>query len=470
MITLPPSRRMAFNDAIKSSSEPSSLIGRAAVGAAVSSTAGKTMPAVFASIYYSKADRSPQKLKKKYPIPNLTASLSGPPQRQREAAPTPYRVFPHKPNSSAQEKSIPTEQQKELVVHNTVFELDAHPAYSSSSHPFGSQMQRPRQVRHGSNISTVQAELPDSMKLRRPNGSSALPRPVCGRLQLSSSSPSTKVHFSPLHSKAPLAMAGATGSVRRARNIQRIMGKKYVTRLSRMSILPALSELPDEEQSPTLLVTPRTTALPLPPPRPVAPVNVPDVQRSQSQQLKARNSLAEFADKLIVEKAQMSLQLRDAVSHSVIFANQLEQQKQDTLALKESLQALWSLAQPGSTLKTVQICEQVKLLAAVSGCQIPNVTKTIPESAVLEQKLIQQSQQVVCYKSNDAASRQLANSLVHENKHMKSRLDKVEAERLRLQASLHAAEVKLERIERSLYVYPSSAQEILSGTAASLSR
>lgn len=308
------------------------------------------------------------------------------------------------------------------------------------------------------------------MRLRPGAGSGALPLPVSGQLQLSSSSPSTVAYSRPLQSKTPLAMAGVTGSVRRARSIQKIMGKKYIARLSRMSVLPALPELPDEEQPPTLVVPSTRMALPLPPPRPAAPVNLPDVHRSQSQQLKARNDLVEFADKLIAENAQMSSQLRDAVSCGVVFANQLEEQKKDSLALEESLQALWLLAQPGSILKTAQICEQVKFLATVSGNHNPTVTKAHTGTTCPEQKLVQQSQQLVCYKRDDAASRQLADLLVHENKHMKSRLDRVEAERLRLQASLHAAEGKLERIERSLYVYPSSAQEILSGTAAALSR
>lgn len=161
-------------------------------------------------------------------------------------------------------------------------------------------------------------------------------------------------------------MAIDPGSVERARIIQRIMGKKYTIKLSRMSVLPVLSELPEGAHSHTLVAPSLMAALPFPPPRPTAPVNLPDVQRSQRQQLKARNDLVDFANVLVIKNARLSSHLRGADARSVSFAKQLEQQKKDSLALEESIHALWSLVQPGSLLSTTQICEQIKVLASIN--------------------------------------------------------------------------------------------------------
>lgn len=239
-----------------------------------------------------------------------------------------------------------------------------------------------------------------------------------------------------------------------------------------MSVLPALPELTEEEQACVSVLNSPITALRCSISRPTAPVNLPDTHRSQSQQLKARNDIVEFANELKVENAQLSVQLQDTVSQNIVAIDQLEQQKKETLALEESLKALWALVQPDNILETVQICQQVKLLSASSQSQTTSATTTnkTRDTATLERKLEQQTQQLSSVRCNEAASRQLAHTLVNENKQIKSRLNKVEAERLRLQTSLQAAEAKLERIERSLYVYPSSAQEILSGTASLLDR
>lgn len=288
---------------------------------------------------------------------------------------------------------------------------------------------------------------------------------------LSPSSRSTLIHPNLIHSSLPVAMAVIPSSVRRVRGVHQIMGKKYSTRLNRMSILPALAELSDEEQPCIPIVSSTTPILPCPPPRPAAPVNFPNVHRSQSLQLKARSELVDAADELKAENAQLSSNLRDAVSQRVVATTQLEQQKKDNVVLEEAIQALWSLVQPNNILKTTQICEQVRLLSIeVSKSQPPIITGSVQDPTALEHRLVQQTQQLAFYKRNDAASRQLAETLVHENKNMKSRLDKAENESLRLQSSLHAAEVKLGRIERSLYIYPSSAQDIFSGSASPLDR
>lgn len=234
-----------------------------------------------------------------------------------------------------------------------------------------------------------------------------------------------------------------------------------------MSLLPALPELVEEEAAFGSVMNSPMTALRCPIPRPTAPVNLPDAQRSQSQQLKARNDLVEFANELRTENAQLSVQLQNTVSQKIVATTQLQQQKKETLALEESLKELWALVQPNNLLETAQICQQVKLLSTSSPEQpqtSASTTRNTEDIAALEQKLAQQTRRLSSCKRSEAASQQLTQTLVNENKQMKARFDKVEAERLRLQTSLHAAEAKLQRIERSLYVYPSSAQEVLSGT------
>lgn len=239
-----------------------------------------------------------------------------------------------------------------------------------------------------------------------------------------------------------------------------------------MSVLPALPELTEQEPAFVSVSKSPITALRCPIPRPAAPVNLPDAQRSQSQQLKARNDLVDFTNGLKAENAQLSVQLQDTVSQNIVATTQLEQQKKDNLALEESLKALWALVQPDNILETAQICQQVQLLSTSSQSQTTSAmtTNKTRDIAALERKLEQQTQRLSSYRCSDAASRHLTQTLVQESKQMKTRFDKVEAERLRLQTSLQAAEAKLERIERSLYVYPSSAQGILSGTASLLDR
>lgn len=237
-----------------------------------------------------------------------------------------------------------------------------------------------------------------------------------------------------------------------------------------MSVLPALPELIEEEHARASLLNSTKTASICPIPRPTAPVNLPDAQRSRSQQLKARNDLVEFTNELRTENAQLSVQLQDTVSQKIVATTQLQQQRKESFALEESLKALWALVQPNNLLETAQICQQVKLLSTSSQSQTSatttTTTKNTQDMAAMEQKFAQQTQQLSSFRRSEAASRQLTQTLVNENKQIKARFDKVEAERLRLQTSLHAAEAKLQRIERSLYVYPPSAQEILLGTAS----
>lgn len=500
---------MVSKNAVNSPSAPSFFAGRAAADA-VYPAIGKSMWAMFASVYHAKTDYRPRKLTKRRPVRESTLSTFAPPPSQLGRVPTFPRADSSQLKATSQTKPIFEEPQRKLAVpsRSAVFEMDATPTRISSrrpanppyrtSPPTGTQIQPPNQVRRelsdhpSARLSATTNTLPPlSARLKRPN----LPTPVGARPMPSGSlrspppSPSVlagekwswEAHPDPLHSDSPSATAAAPDPGTRTRGVHQIMGKNYTRKLSRMSVLPALAEVSDEAhthtpESPARPVVPSITvsraivALHAPLCRPAPPVNLPDIQRSQSQQLRARNDLVEAANSLRAENTQLSSYLQDAVSRSIVATTQLEHQKRDNLALEESLKALWSLVQPNTGLdnisKTAQICEQVRLLStAVSNFQGPNTNDAANSVAALEQKLAQQTTQLSLCKRNDVTSRQMAKALIHENKLMKTRLDKVEAERLHLQTSLHAAEVKLERVERSLYVYPSSAQEILGGAS-----
>lgn len=218
-----------------------------------------------------------------------------------------------------------------------------------------------------------------------------------------------------------------------------------------MTFLPILQESPIEGlasipprvsagppvQAPVAVRKPAAavSVSPRPLPRLASPVNLPSIHRSQSQQLKARNDLVEAANDLKAENAQLSSALQDAISQRIVATTQLEQLKRDNVALQALLQP-----QQQQT--------------------------TAPNTEALEQKLAQQAQQIAFLRRSDAASRRMADGMVVENKHMKAELDQIKSERTRLRAGLDAAEGKLERIERSLYIYPSSAvQEMAKRTS-----
>lgn len=431
-----------------------------------------------------KPDNTTRKLVKKRSMANLAASGSAPSAFQRQASGSAPKEFSHAPESSLQAKPLPKEPQAKVSISSRIAcdGPDVNTAQSSSRRSVSPQDQRPDQWRPESMSSTGQGvHLPKQQASRDTNSSaptlssstqlqySRTPMSSIGSRSASSSS-SVPAHPSPLRSSTSVATApGPSSAHRGTRSVQQIMGRRYTTKLSRMSVLPALPELTEEEQAFVSVLKSPISTLRCPIPRPAAPVNLTDAHRSQSQQLKARNDLVEFANELKGENAQLSVQLQDTVSQNIVATTQLEQQKKDNLALEESLKALWALVQPDNILETAQIRQQIKLLSTSSQPQnSATTTKNTQDIAALEQKLEQQTHQLLSYKRSEAASRQLTQTLVHENKQMKARFDKVEAERLRLQTSLHAAEAKLERIERSLYVYPSSAQEILSGTASLL--
>lgn len=113
----------------------SSFIERAVAGAGVSSATGKLMPAVVASVHYTKTDRSPRKLRKKRAVPDFAASVSVPLQEQQVAVPL-------------QEAPIRTgwQEQSHVSKCNVGFEMDFHPARRSSSHPLCPQDQESKQA------------------------------------------------------------------------------------------------------------------------------------------------------------------------------------------------------------------------------------------------------------------------------------------------------------------------------------
>lgn len=388
--------------AAQSRSVHSSFTENAGAGA-ISSAVGKIMPAVFAKIYYSKTDHVPRKLTKKRPFADLS-----------QAKPIP---------SGCQRKPV-------VPVRNTTVEMDAAPACGRSlrladaacrdSPPAVAQSPMPHQMRPGSIPSTVHVELPHDQNARRSARSSPLlspssarsqrsnlPKPVAKRLPSGSSrfhpTLAQSRHPNPLYSNPLSAMPAVSDSVKRTQGINQIMGKKYTRRLSRMSILPALSELSNEDRPSTpelragpvissAAVSRSMTVLQIPPSRPASPVNLPNIQYIQRQQLKARNELVEAANELKAENTQLSSYLQDAVSRSIVATSQLEQQKKDNLVLDEALQALWMLVQPNTGLahitKTAQICEQVKLLSTgvPSFQKAPNIHNT-PSTVALGQKL-----------------------------------------------------------------------------------
>lgn len=484
----PSSAIMTFQNAFQTPSLPTSYSGRAAAASAASSAVHENMTAMFARIFVSKPDKTTQKLVKKRPVANLAASTLAPSAFQRQAAGTASREPSHKPKFSLQAKPLPKEPQTNLIISNRIScdGSDVKTARSSSRHTVGPlDHQKPGHWRPGSVCSIGQADHPPKQQASRVTNSRAPTVSSSTRSQPSrtpmlsrdsrspSSSSSIPAHSNPLRSSPSVATVPGPGPVNRgARSVQQIMGRRYTAKLSRMSVLPALPELTEEEQAFVSVLNSPITTLRCPIPRPAAPVNLPDAHCNQSRQLKARNDLVEFANELKAENAQLSVQLQDTVSQNIVATTQLEQQKKDNLALEETFKALWALVQPDNILETTQICQQVKLLSTSSQSQTTSAATTnkTRDITALERKLEQQTQQISSYRCSEAASRQLTQTLVHENKQMKARFDKVDAERLRLQTSLHAAEAKLERIERSLYVYPSSAQEILSGTASLLNR
>lgn len=478
----------------------SPFAAQADVAGVVASTVGKSsVSAVFARLYHgTKTDHVPRKLSKKRSVSDLKPLISAPlPIQRPTTAPTPSRASLIQPTASSQAK-------KDATNVTAALKPSRCPVPVSSSRVVPSKPQKacaagPNQVRPAvpapisaktsdtafrrSASSTPHAPRyallrPDQPKAAANSLPSGIPRP--------SPSPVSKPswpwapHPNPLRCNPALALTVRPVPVT-SLTVPKIMGRRYARRLSRMTCLPTLQESASENLPPTLhpeLKAPaaeRKSAAPMAPfrlpTRPAPPVNLPSHHQIQSQQLQARNDLMEAVDDLRMENTQLSSAVQNAVSQRIVAVTQLEQQKRDIQALEASLKSLWALVSPQTGLaevsSTPQICEQIQLLSASATKPRPHPQRqqqTPPALVYLEQKLAQQTQEIALRRRSDAASRRMADTLIVENKQMKARLDQVEAERLRLRTSLNAAEAKLERVERSLYIYPTSAVQEMTKT------
>ncbi|CAN8102805.1 unnamed protein product [Discula destructiva] len=432
-----------------------------AVAGAVASVVGTGPPAVLARIYHRYgADHVPRKLTKKRPILDLKACILAPLPLQRSLIPAPARgpscrlnEENRTPAGSQCKSAMAPKMTETRTLTNQVRPTNVLPnGHAGMTDTVARRSAASKPLSKASVLTAPTPQHPHQHKSVAEAFRSGIPGPS----QSSAALQPGGSHPNPLRSNPPQAVTRGPASVRPAR-VSRIMGKRYGMKLNQMTILPTLSEATGENlpPSPPPLEAPATgrnatTALPLSPsPRPSPHVDVPEPQRSQTQQLEdARDDPVKAANALKAENVQLYSDLQELVSQRIIAVTQIEQLKRHNRALETALEAMR---------------EQLEQLSSgnVTNKSPQPTSNQGPHMAAVEQKLAQQAQRLTFYKRSDAASRGMVGALVNENKHMETRLDKAEAERSRLRKGLDAAEGKLQRIERSLYVYPSSTTQEL---------